>query len=55
MEIGLNSKERAYILDVVSNSSFFQDQFGQLSPDEEERLIVSIFQKVSSPTEDFFI
>lgn len=44
----LNRKERAYILDQLTNSSFYQDEFGSLDSREEERLIISIFGKIQA-------
>ena len=42
----LNEKERAYILDKISNASFYIDQFGELNSKEEEGMIISIFEKI---------
>lgn len=55
----LTAKERAYILDKISNTSFYQDEFGALEPDKEQALIISIFQKLEvtyyiPPTQNVF-
>ena len=42
----LDRREQAYILDKISGSSFYIDEFGELSPQQEEKLIVSIFGKI---------
>ena len=44
----LSSKERAYILDKISNSSYYSETFGELSAKDEERLIISIFTKIQA-------
>jgi|TARA_Y100000310_G_scaffold140092_1_gene139436 hypothetical protein len=42
----LSEKERAYILDKISNASFYRDQFGEINSIEERELIISIFGKI---------
>jgi len=44
--IGLSSQERAYLLDKIGNCSYFVEKFGDLSPEQERKLIVSIFLKL---------
>ncbi len=44
----LNEKERAYLVDKISNSSFYIEKFGELDARSEERMIVSIFLKLQS-------
>ena len=42
----LTPEEKAYILDSLTKSSYYQDLFGRLDAIQEERLIVSIFSKL---------
>lgn len=44
----LSLRERAYVLDSISHSSFYADEFGELNSKDEERLIVSIFNKMQA-------
>ena len=46
--IGFNPQEKAYMLDQVSGSSFYADQFGSLAEEQERKLIVSIFLKLQN-------
>ena len=42
----LTREEKAYILDNLTKSSYYEDMFGKLGALEEEKLIVSIFSKI---------
>lgn len=42
----LTPQERAYILDKISGASFYADQFGELSYKEEQKIIISIYNKI---------
>lgn len=44
----LTPQERAYLLDKISNSSFYVEKFGGLDFKSEERMIVSIFLKLQA-------
>mgnify|MGYP000262331522 CR=1 FL=1 len=41
----LTAKERAYILDKIGNTSYFEE-FGDLEDIQEKELVVSIFKKL---------
>jgi hypothetical protein len=42
----LTPEEKAYIIDNLTNSSYYQDLFGNLDAKSEEKLIISIFSKL---------
>jgi hypothetical protein len=42
----LTQEERAYILDSLTKSSYYEDWFGKLDEGHEEKLIISIFSKL---------
>lgn len=42
----LTIKERAYILDKISGTTYFDDEFGSIDSETEKKLIASIFKKL---------
>ena len=42
----LTIKERAYIIDKIGNTTFYEDEFGKIDKETEEKLIASIFKKL---------
>lgn len=44
----LDDRERAYLLDKISNSSFYVEKFGELDFKSEEKMIISIFLKLQA-------
>jgi hypothetical protein len=42
----LTQEEKAYILDTLTRSSYYEDWFGELDAKREEKLIISIFSKL---------
>ena len=42
----LTNEEKAYILDSLTRSSYYEDWFGKLDEKQEEKLIISIFSKL---------
>ena len=42
----LTIKERAYIIDKIGGTTFYEDEFGQIDPGTEKEIIASIFKKL---------
>ncbi len=42
----LTQEEKAYILDSLTRSSYYEDWFGKLNEIQEKNLIISIFSKL---------
>ena len=42
----LTQEEKAYILDSLTKSSYYEDWFGDLNAKQEQKLIISIFSKL---------
>lgn len=42
----LTIKERAYIIDKIGNTTYYEDEFGQIDSETEKKLIASIFKKL---------
>ena len=42
----LTIKERAYIIDKIGNTTYYEDEFGKIDKETEEKLIASIFKKL---------
>lgn len=42
----LTIKERAYIIDKIGGTSFYEDEFGSIDSDSEKKLVASIFKKL---------
>jgi len=42
----LTARERAFIIDKICGSSYYADEFGELSKKKEKELIFSIFKKL---------
>ena len=45
---GFTQEEKAYILDTLTRSSYYEDGFGKLEAEQEKSLIVSIFSKLQN-------
>lgn len=44
----LTREEKAYILDALTKSSYYEDWFGKLDEKQEEKMIISIFSKLQN-------
>lgn len=42
----LTIKERAYIIDKIGNTTYYEDEFGPIDSETEEKIILSIFKKL---------
>ncbi|MDP2672695.1 MAG: hypothetical protein Q8O84_02700 [Nanoarchaeota archaeon] len=42
----LTIKERAYIIDKIGGTTFYEDEFGQIDSETEKEIIASIFKKL---------
>lgn len=42
----LTIKERAYIIDKIGGTTYYEDEFGHIDSETEEKIIASIFKKL---------
>ena len=42
----LTIKERAYIIDKIGGTTYYEDEFGHIDSETEKEIIVSIFKKL---------